>query len=377
MALAEHSLLKTPSEQALAEIGRLFHEQITPLRLHPGASLAVYAGGRLILDLQSGWADTQRAVLVDSETLFPLFSGTKPLVSVALLQQIERGKIALDDTVAQYWPEYGQKGKEQVTVHHLLTHRGGFPATPPELPPASWGDPNAVREAIAAMPLAYLPGSATAYHSLTQHWVCAELVRRLDGREIAEYLRDEIIGPLNIRDTYLGLPPELERRLVRLHATDGSNDRGITTLRDIQDFPVHRLAIPGASGVSTARDMARFYAALAGGGELDGVRILTDATVERMQQIEVEDGIDLTFDIPVRRGLGIELGGIREPRRHWPGATSTVRTMWHGGFGTSVCWGDSEIGISMAFMTNGVRADEAGAIARRDLSDAVRCASRS
>ena len=372
MALAEHSLRSVPSEEAEAEIGRLFHEQITPLRLHPGAALAVYAGGQLILDLHAGWADTQRAIPVDSETLFPLFSGTKPLVAVALLQQIERGNIALDDTVAHYWPEFGQQGKEQVTVRHLLTHRGGFPTTPPELPPASWGDPNAVREAIAAMPLAFSPGSATAYHFLTQHWVCAELVRILDGREIAGYLRDEITGPLNLRDTYLGLPLEHERRLVRLHATDGSNDFGIKTLRETRDFPVHRLAIPGASGVSTARDMARFYAALAGGGELDGVRILKAATVERMQQIEVEDEIDLTFDIPVRRGLGIELGGIGEPRRHWPGAASTTRTMWHGGFGTSVCWGDSEIGISMAFMTNGIRADEAGAIARRDLSDAVR-----
>jgi len=376
VALAEHSLQSAPSEQALSEIGHLFHEQIAPLRLHPGASLAVYAGGKLILDLQAGWADTQRAVPVDSETLFPLFSGTKPLVAVALLQHIERGDIRLEDPVAHYWPEFGQKGKEQVTVCHLLTHRGGFPETPPELPPASWGDPNAVREAIAAMPLAFAPGSATAYHFLTQHWVCAELVRMLDGREIADYLRDEITGPLAMRDTYLGLPPDLERRMVRLHATDGSNDWGINSLRDMQDFPMHRLAIPGASGVSTARDMARFYAALAGGGELDGVRILAEATVERMQQIEVEDEIDLTFDIPVRRGLGIELGGIGEPRRQWPGATSTTRTMWHGGFGTSICWGDSEIRMSMAFMTNGIRADEAGAIARRDLSDAVRCACR-
>ena len=226
------------------------------------------------------------------------------------------------------------------------------------------------------MPLDYEPGTATAYHFLTQHWVCAELVRRLDGRDIASYLRDEITGPLGMRDTYLGLPPDLERRPVRLHATDGSNKRGIKTLRDIRDFPVHRLAIPGASGVSTARDMARFYAALAGGGVLDGVRILTQATVERMQQIEVEGEIDLSFDIPVRRGLGIELGGIEEPRRQWPGATSTTRTMWHGGFGTSVCWGDSDTTVTMAFMTNGVRADEAGAIARRDLADAVRCACR-
>ena len=136
------------------------------------------------------------------------------------------------------------------------------------------------------------------------------------------------------------------------------------------------MVVPGASGVSTARDMARFYAAIAAGGALDGARILQPETVERMLAIEVDGEIDRTFDVPVRRGLGFELGGLADPRRHWPGATSTARTFWHGGFGSSVCWGDRDLGLAMAFLTNGVRRDEAGAIARRDLSDAVRAAFR-
>jgi len=132
------------------------------------------------------------------------------------------------------------------------------------------------------------------------------------------------------------------------------------------------MVVPGASGVSTARDMARFYAAIAAGGAIDGARILLPETVDRMLTIEVDGEMDSTFDLPVRRGLGFELGGLVDPRRHWPGATSTVRTFWHGGFGSSVCWGDRDLGVSMAFLTNGVRRDEAGAVARRDLSDAVR-----
>jgi hypothetical protein len=93
-----------------------------------------------------------------------------------------------------------------------------------------------------------------------------------------------------------------------------------------------------------------------------------------MLTVEVDGDIDATFTVPVRRGFGFELGGLSNPRRHWPGATSTVRTFWHGGFGSSVCWGDADTGLAMAFLTNGVRRDEAGAIARRDLSDAVRAA---
>ena len=104
------------------------------------------------------------------------------------------------------------------------------------------------------------------------------------------------------------------------------------------------MVVPGASGVSTARDMARFYAALAAGGALDGARILQPETVDADARVEVDGEIDRTFDVPVRRGLGFELGGLADPRRHWPGATSTVRTFWHGGFGSSVCWGDADSG---------------------------------
>jgi CubicO group peptidase (beta-lactamase class C family) len=230
--------------------------------------------------------------------------------------------------------------------------------------------------AVAAMPLDHEPGTVSAYHFLTQQWVCAELVRRLDGRGYREYLRDEITGPLGLGDTYVGLPVEFENRVARLHATDGTDEWGLGVLRTMRGLRMHRMVIPGGSGVATARDMARFYAAIAAGGALDGARILRPETVDRMLTIEVEDETDPTFDVPVRRGLGFELGGLNDPRRHWPGASSTVRTFWHGGFGSSVCWGDLDLGLAMAFMTNGVRRDEAGAIARRDLSDAVRAGCR-
>ncbi len=361
---------------AFAEVERLFHEGLSLRRLHPGAALAVYRHGRLVLDLTAGYADTQRGEVVSSDTLFPLFSGTKPFAAVALWQQIELGRAALDDPVAAYWPAFGQAGKERVTIRHVLSHRGGFPTAPAELAREQWGDWEAAMQAIEAMPPTYEPGTVSAYHFLTQHWVCAELVRRLDSRPYQDYLRAEITGPLGLTDTYVGLPAAEEHRVVKVHATDGTDEWGRNALRAMNEVPLHRMVIPGASGVSTARDMARFYAALAGGGLLDGVRILRPDTVARMLRIEVDGEIDQTFNVPVRRGLGFELGGLADPRRHWPGATSTARTFWHGGFGSSVCWGDPDLGVAMAFMTNGVRRDEAGAIARRDLSDAVRFACR-
>jgi hypothetical protein len=95
-----------------------------------------------------------------------------------------------------------------------------------------------------------------------------------------------------------------------------------------------------------------------------------------MLSVEVDGETDPTFSLPVRRALGFELGGLTDARRHWPGATSTARTFWHGGLGSSVCWGDPDPALAMAFLANGVRRDEAGAVARRDLSDAVRAAGR-
>jgi CubicO group peptidase (beta-lactamase class C family) len=357
---------------AVTEIERRFRDQLSPLRLFPGAALAVYSGDRLILDLHGGYADTQRGEQVVADSLFPLFSGTKPFAAVALWQQIERGRLGLDDPVAAYWPAFRQQGKDRVLVRHILSHRGGFPTTPSALPRTQWGDWEAATRAVAAMPLEHQPGAVSAYHFLTQHWVCAELVRRLDGRCYADYLRDEITGPLGLNDTYVGLPFHLEHRVVKLHATDGTDEWGGTVLRAMQDAPLHRMMVPGASGVSTARDMARFYAVIGAGGAIEGARILRSETVDQMLAMEVDDEIDRTFDVPVRRSLGFELGGITDPRRHWPGAASTGRTFWHGGFGSSVCWGDTDLAVAMAFLTNGVRRDEAGATARRDLSDAVR-----
>jgi CubicO group peptidase (beta-lactamase class C family) len=357
---------------ALLAIERQFQAQLSPLRLFPGAALAVYYRGRLVLDLTAGLADTQRGERVRPETLFLLFSSTKPLASIALWQQIERGNAALDEPLAAHWPAFAQNGKEAVTPRHILSHRGGFPVTPPELTPERWVDWEAATGAIAAMPLVHRPGTVSAYHHLTQQWVCAEVVRRLDGRSYPDYLREEITGPLAMRDTFVGLPADQAHRAALLHATETLEARDREILRICNRPEVRQAAVPAATGFSTARDMASLYAAIAAGGTLEGVHILQPETVARMLSVEVDDEIDQTFDIPVRRCLGFELGGQADPRRHWPGATSTSRTFWHGGFGSSVCWGDRDSGLAMAFLTNGVRRDGAGAVARRDLSDAVR-----
>src|SRR4051812_27291896 len=213
VAIATSALpLPGTEHAAFQEVEERFCDYLSPLRLHPGAALAVYQRGRFVLDLSGGYADAQLGELVGADTLFPLFSGTKPLTAVTLWQQIERGWIGLDDRVADHWPAFGQEGKESVLVRHILSHRGGFPTTPPELTRDHWGDWDAAMRAIETMPLEYEPGAVSAYHFVTQHWVIAELVRRLDGRSFQTYLRAAVTAPLGMLDTHIGLPPAEEHR---------------------------------------------------------------------------------------------------------------------------------------------------------------------
>ena len=262
----------------------------------------------LVLDLVGGYADTQRGELVRPGHALPALLGHQAVRRRRALAADRAGTRGLDEPVAAIWPAFAQQGKDRVLVRHILSHRGGFPTTPPDLPRERWGDWEAAIRAVAAMPLEHEPGTVSAYHMLTQHWVFAELVRRLDGRAYADYLREEITGPLGLADTYVGL------QLISSIGSPSSTPRtGRTTwasniLRAMHDLPLHRMVVPGASGVSTARDMARFYAAIAAGGALDGARILRPETVERMLRVEVDGEIDRTFDVPVRRGLGLRAG---------------------------------------------------------------------
>jgi CubicO group peptidase (beta-lactamase class C family) len=377
IGLTTHIDSQSPAvQQAVEQIEGMLLAQVSQERLYPGAALAVYANGSLIVDVVTGYADTQRATLVDRESLFPMFSGSKPLGAVALWQQIERGRLALDDRVADIWPAFGKNGKGSVSIRHILCHQGGFPTNPPELTPENWGDFERVNRVIERLSLEFEPGSVSAYHFLTQHWVIAELIRLVDGRSYRDYLHDEILRPLGLDNTHISVDAKLEANCVKLHATDGTDPWGIEIIQLTHSHPMFRDVVPGGSLVSDAAGMARFYSAIALGGAIDGVRILQPETVERMLELAVLDEIDPSFDLPVRRCFGFELGGLEEPRRHWPGATSTIRTFWHGGMGTSVCWADRDTGLAVAFLTNGLRRDKAGAIARRDLSDAIRQAFR-
>jgi len=363
--------------EGLRAVEALFRQQIDE-SLHPGASLAVYRHGRLALELCGGLArlpahrtgspaEQASGQPVTPETLFVLFSSTKPLSAVCLHILLERGRLGLDDPVARHWPEFARNGKAAVTIRHVLTHSGGFPQNPPQLVPRKWGDWNAIVQAMEEIELIWEPGQDTGYHPLNFGWVVGELVRRIDGRPISRFLREEVTGPLGMGDTYLGLPPELEGRVARLYAMDKEVDPQAVAAFNRPD--VHQAVVPAGGGISTARDLARFYAMLAAGGTLEGVRILSPQSVERAIAVQVEVRRDRSLGIPMRWALGFHLGGNRVDLF---GYDTSPRAFGHGGHGSSVGWADPDLGLAVAIITNGLRSPAGHALRVAALSAAIR-----
>ena len=353
---------------ALENVESLFRKQIEQGD-HPGAVLAVYRHGKQVLDLYGGAADSQSGKQVAHNTMFILYSSTKPLAAACLYRLWEQGKLAWDDRVAHYWPEFAQNSKDEITVRHILTHRGGFPDTPSELSWDKWQDWDFVVQAMERAAPLYEPGKVIAYHPRNFGWVIGELVRRIDGRPIRQFLQEEITGPLGMADTYVGLPASLEDRVSKMHAMDDCDRPAMVSTYNNPE--VHQAVHPAGGGIATARDLAKFYAMMAGGGSLDGTRIFNRDTVTEVTGLQVE-GMDHTLEREVRRTLGMVLADIRMGT---PEQRST-KTFGHGGAGTSVGWADPESGLAMAYITNGFRAEQSNMHRLSSISQAVRDACR-
>ena len=352
----------------LQRVEELFHQQIEQGG-HPGAALAVYRHGKIVLDLHGGLADGDAGKPVSSDTMFVLYSATKPLAAACLHILWERGKLNWDDKVAAYWPEFAQNGKADVTIRHILTHRGGFPDTPTELTWDKWNDWGFVVRAMEVTSPIYEPGKTIAYHPRNFGWVIGELVRRIDGRPFRQFLQEEITGPLEMRDTYVGLPAELEERVSKEHAMDDCDRMTMVTIYNRPE--VHLAVHPAGGGIATARDLASFYAMMVGGGTLNGATVLKPSTVEEVTNLQVE-GLDHTLERSVSRSLGLVLS---DGRMGSPDSV-TISSYGHGGAGTSVGWADPELGLAVGFITNGFRAEQSNTPRLSAISQAVRDACR-
>jgi len=365
----------------IARIRNLFDRQIEQ-GFHHGGQLSVYSDGEEVLSLAGGTAGEGRES-VSADTRFLLFSCSKPYVAVGIHKLVEDDVVAYDDPIADHWPgfaERGQGAKAAVTIRHVLSHRGGFPVSSLDATPQHWPDWDRVVEAMETVDLTYNPGSTFAYHSQCYGWVLGELINRITGRPVREFLADAVFEPIDLTATTLGLDPGMPDEVADLWQADPPDrcrqpdtgldrpfDVDIVGLFDSERF--HRATIPSGNVIGTASDISRFYMALADGGEIDGDRLLEPATVSTATAAEVETERDEVTGTSRRYGLGFELGGTAWDKF---GATTTPETFGHAGFGSSVGWADPEARLSIACVFNGVRDEFEHALRVNTLGDAVR-----
>jgi CubicO group peptidase (beta-lactamase class C family) len=323
-----------------------------------GAGVAVTLYGEPVVDLWAGDAD-EAGRPWERDTIVNVWSTTKTMAATCLLMLADRGELDLDAPVASYWPEFAAQGKERVTTAQVMGHTAGLPGWDPPITAESLYDWDAVTGALAAQAPWWEPGTASGYHAVSQGFLEGEVVRRVTGRTIGAFFRDEVAGPLGA-DFHIGLPESEDGRTGRM--VPPGADLGAT---DLPDNPIAAKAllscplsgaepntrawraaeIPAAGGTGNARAVARVHAALANGGTLDGVTLLSPAGVERIftEQSHTEDYV---LGVRMRLGTGFGLMNDIVPLSPNP------RTCFWGGWGGSLAVIDLDAGMSVAYVMN-------------------------
>ncbi|MDS0220552.1 beta-lactamase family protein [Haloarcula sp. S1AR25-5A] len=349
--------------------------------LHHGAQLAVYVDGDLVVDFAGGVTGPDGGETT-TETRHLVFSCTKPFAGAGLHQLVEQGELDYDDPVVEHWPGFADEGTEkaQITVRQVLSHTAGIPFGEFDDHPEQWGDWDAVVAAMEAIEPTFEPGSTPAYHTINYGWLVGELVRRCSGQPVEAYAAENVFEPLGMDRTGIGLREDEPNDVATLagyeefdrcrEVDEGLEDPAATYAAAFNQDAIQRAVIPAANGISTARDMARFYACLANGGSLDGTRVLEEATVEEATTTHAETESDGTLSRPARYGLGVWTGGLAADMF---GAASRERMFGHAGLGSCFGWGDPDLNVGFALVTNGIREESFEHPARiGQLSDAVR-----
>ncbi|MFD9393703.1 serine hydrolase domain-containing protein [Streptomyces sp. NPDC060000] len=306
-----------------------------------GGSVAVFVDGEPVVDVWGGFADAAREVPWQRDTIANVWSVTKTMTALCALVLADRDELELDAPVARYWPEFAAAGKEAVLVRHLLSHTAGLPDW--DGPVAEIYDWPAATARLAAQAPQWEPGTAAGYHSLTQGFLVGEVVRRITGRSPGEFFADEIAGPLGA-DFHMGLPAGHDHRVAPTvpppsrdedyvaGSAAGDTARAAPAsataptairLRDGNSVAWRRAQIPAASGFGNARSIALVQSAMACGGSVRGVRLLSRAGCDRAWE-EQFSGEDRVLGMPISWGLGYGRFGGTYGWGGWGGSTVMI-----------------------------------------------------
>ncbi len=334
-----------------------------------GSAVSVVVDGRTVVDLWGGWRDAARLREWQHDTIVCMMSVSKGITGLAFSLLVDRGLVDIDSPVARYWPEFAQNGKASLPVRYVLDHRAGLPFVADPLWPGAIYDHEATCRALAAQAPLWEPGTVAAYHIHTQGFLLGEIIRRVTGRTVGAFVRDEIAAPLQA-DYFIGgatehdhsraaeVMPNLQARLFAAKEVETDTLRSRAFVQNpAEPWPVtlnsriwREKEIASGNGHGTARGVARIYGAFARGGEVDGIRLTRPASIEAMIR-EQHNMTELMQDRPYHQALGILLN---TPTAVYMGPNP--RAFGHHGIGGSIGFADPDARIGFSYCANRMHA---------------------
>ena len=371
---------------SLERLTKVVQADIASGRL-PGAVMLIHKDGKTVLHQALGKRDPDASDAMQPDSIFRIYSMTKPIVSVGLMMLVEDGKVQLGDPIAKYLPEFKNlslgvekkdasgsvtlvatplaqiPGAREPTVHDLMRHTSGltYGIFGKSLLKTQYLQAGVEQgrlsntefsKRLATLPLAYLPGSTWEYSRSTD--LVGALIERVSGQTLAAYVQARILAPLGMKDTAFWTPAEQQNRVAQPFKVDPDTKQPVRLL-DVTQAPVYESG--GGGMVSTAADYLRFTRMLLAGGTLDGVRLLSSKTIALMTTdhlgadvLRVSRVIGATTGYVPGAGYGFGLGfGVRLADGEASNAGSAGDYAW-GGLGGTYFWIDPKenlIGIWM------------------------------
>ena len=339
-----------------------------------GAGVSVTCEGRTVVDLYGGICDPDSRTPWTEHTMPIIWSSTKGATSICLHTLAYRGLLDLDAPVSEYWPEYGVGDKASTTVKMFLDHTAGLPAIKEPVPDNAFYDWPLITKILEEAELWWAPGTEQGYHGLTKGFLCGEILRRVTGKSIGEFLQSEFSIPLGL-DFFIGLPdermgdtatmifPEQENPQSDFFISVEEEPNGIQSkmfnndgghMKEFQTTAALKSEIPAAGGLATAAGLAGIYAPFACGGKLHGKRFMDEDQVLRMSSVSTACGLDKNLLVPMRFSEGFTK--TIDNRKQKPGNQDTILMSEDAfgcpGFGGSIGLADPGAKMSFGYCMN-------------------------
>jgi CubicO group peptidase (beta-lactamase class C family) len=337
-----------------------------------GASVAIYLHGEPVVDIWGGYVDAAGSASWERDTLTNVWSTTKTMTFLCALMLADREQLDFHASVATYWPEFAEAGKESVEVRHLMGHTAGLPGWDQKIEPEQLANWELCTSALAAQKPWWEPGTASGYHAVTQGYLIGEVVRRITGESIGAWFAREVAKPLEA-DFFIGTPESEDARISNVIPPPPPNldemevtDIMVNTLLNppLDASMAHhtwwrRAEIPAANGHGNARSVAAIQSVIAGRGAARGVRLLSAAGTDAIFE-EQADGTDLVLGVPLRFGMGYGLGNAEMPLG--------PRACYWGGYGGSVIIMDQDTDLTICYVMNRMESGLVGDMRGADIA---------